>query len=76
MRKKIGLALTTILTLAALQWAVASVETKPAATQVQEEAVKTCPDKSKCPMSDPAKCPDPGKAQTSESHCPFSDTKS
>ncbi|MBM3277268.1 MAG: hypothetical protein FJY95_04200 [Candidatus Handelsmanbacteria bacterium] len=33
MRKKIGFALAAILTVAALQWAVASVDTQPAATQ-------------------------------------------
>lgn len=72
MRKKIGLALATILTLAALQWAVASVETQPAATQVQQEAVKSCPmDKSQCPKSS-----DPAGAQTSGAHCPYSGAKS
>ena len=59
MRKKIGLAFAIVFTLAALQWAVASVDTQPAATApTTEEAVQHCPEgKAQCPKSDAAKCP-------------------
>ncbi|MBI2503624.1 MAG: hypothetical protein HYW07_10385 [Candidatus Latescibacteria bacterium] len=70
MRKKIGLAFAVVLTLAALQWAVASVDIQPAATQkVTEEAVEHCPEgKAQCPKSDAASCPKGSEA----ANCPYS----
>lgn len=68
MRKKIGLAFAVVLTLAALQWAVASVDTQPAAQKATEEAVEHCPEgKTQCPKSDAANCP---KGASSEA-CPY-----
>jgi hypothetical protein len=80
MKKKIGFAVAAILTVVALQWAVASVDTQPASTQqvvtgttqVNAEG-KTCPkDGTTCDKASAAACPK-GEAKTtstSAAACP------
>jgi len=81
MRKKISFALAAILTVAALQWAVASVDTQPAATQQVVTGTtkvsadgKSCPtDKSGCDKASAAACPTKGEAtatSASATACP------
>lgn len=57
MRKKIGFAFAAILTVAALQWAVASVDTQPAATQQVVSGKTVSADAKTCPTGETASCP-------------------
>lgn len=81
MRKKIGLAFVAIFTLVALQWAVASVDTQPAATQqvVSGKTVQSADGKVGCDKAASASCPK-GEATTttsaSTSTCPKTDAAS
>ena len=80
MRKKIGLALAAIVTLVALQWAVASVDTQPALTQqglahqIKAGAAQSSQDPAQCPVTDKASCSKcPKSAAAGATSCPSGD---
>jgi hypothetical protein len=72
MKKKIGFAVAAILTIVALQWAVASVDTQPAATQsVVSGTTQVNAEGKVCPKEGTAACPKGEATATSTSAaCP------